>query len=497
MGEKKILIFIVALLLRLTERVIATCNQPSCNVLGSFSEHLEIYSGEKVIDSSDLALSEQRIWIVTTASVPWMTGTTINPLLRAAELTHNREKGAVTLVVPYVDPKGQRELFQKSEHSNYGFTEAEQEQMIREWLKEAGKVNAANRLRILFYPAYFNLKFWGIYPLDNIGKLLVHQGASKKDICILEEPERLSWSPAFAWTERFNHVLGVVHTNAPFILAEHVGTLLRTPIRACLTFPFMVACQACTHRIIKLSAILQTFASEKEIVCNVHGVRSNFFNHSSMPPSSMQGAYFIGKIQWEKGFSHLIRLFQRLQQLKLKLSGSSSSPSPVLHIYGNGPNRRAIEKTAQKEQLPFIFFDAIDHAKLKNYRVLVNPSVSEVLCTTVAEALAMGKWVVIARHPSNEFFYQFPSCLTFSCKDSREFAASIMYALRHDPPPLTEALRSQLSWKGATERLKVASLVRYKDLSRRREWKDSTCMALYVTIRPLINYLLKYHAIMP
>ncbi len=468
---------IIMVLLQLAERVITTCNPSSCDVLCDFSDHDEIYSGEKVIASSDLALSQQRIWIVTTASLPWLTGTAINPLLRAAELTNNREKGAVTLVVPYVEPKGQRELFQKSEDSHYGLTEAEQEQTIREWLKEGGKINASNRLQILFYPAYFHSKFDGIYPLNNISKLLVQHGASKKDICILEEPERLSLNPSHAWTEQFNYVLAVVHTNTALYGANVFGTLLKAPMHACLTFLFMIVCRASTHRIIKLSRTLQTFASEKEIVCNVHGVGSNFLNYSSMLPS-MQGAYFIGKCHWEKGFRYLFLLFKRSQKLKLKFSGSSSS-LPVIHIYGSGKDRSAIERAAQKEQLPFIFFDKVDHANLKNYRVLVNPSISEVLCTTVAEALAMGKWVVVARHPSNEYFYQFPSCLTFSSKDPKEFVASVMYALRHDPPPLPEALRSQLSWKDATERLKVASLVRYKDLSRRRGWKNSLCRALY------------------
>ncbi len=66
--------------------------------------------------------------------------------------------------------------------------------------------------------------------------------------------------------------------------------------------------------------------------------------------------------------------------------------------------------------------------------MFVNPSVSEVLCTTVAEALAMGKWVVIPSHPSNDFFMQFPNCLLYSTGD--EFAAAMHWALHNDPPSL-------------------------------------------------------------
>ena len=83
-------------------------------------------------------------------------------------------------------------------------------------------------------------------------------------------------------------------------------------------------------------------------------------------------------------------------------------------VYGSGAELGEIYDKAQELQLPVKFQPATDHATLSQYRLFVNPSVSEVLCTTIAEALAMGKWVVCARHPSNEFFYQVSGCVQLS-----------------------------------------------------------------------------------
>lgn len=82
--------------------------------------------------------------------------------------------------------------------------------------------------------------------------------------------------------------------------------------------------------------------------------------------------------------------------------------------------------------------------------MFLNPSTTDVVCTTTAEALAMGKIVVCADHPSNDFFKQFPNCRLY--KDSNEFVKATHMALADEPAPLTDNQRRELSWEAATER---------------------------------------------
>ncbi|MBA0805162.1 hypothetical protein Gohar_004702, partial [Gossypium harknessii] len=60
----------------------------------------------------------------------------------------------------------------------------------------------------------------------------------------------------------------------------------------------------------------------------------------------------------------------------------------------------------------------------------------DVVCTTTAEALAMGKIVICANHPSNDFFKQFSNCRTYD--DGNGFIEATRNA---EPAPLTDALR--------------------------------------------------------
>jgi hypothetical protein len=176
--------------------------------------------------SSDIA-NQRPVWIVTTAALPWMTGTAVNPLLRAAYLSQRyrqqrqqqqqaaeaeaaREtetgitvtKSLVTLVVPWLESADDRVALYGPDWQDS--TQPEQEKYIRQWLAvSAGlplEADPDTGLQIQFYPARYHAGLSSIFAMGDFCERLQvpeYDDSSANNnlsaVCILEEPEHLNY----------------------------------------------------------------------------------------------------------------------------------------------------------------------------------------------------------------------------------------------------------------------------------------------------------------
>ncbi|KAG8391784.1 hypothetical protein BUALT_Bualt01G0223000 [Buddleja alternifolia] len=388
---------------------------------------------------------KQHIAIFTTASLPWLTGTAVNPLFRAAYLAKDDER-KVTLVIPWLKLKDQQHVYPNNITFN---STLEQEKYVRQWLEQ--RTGLTSSFKIRFYPGRFSLHKRSIIALGDITEVIPDEEA---DVAVLEEPEHLTWyHHGKRWKIKFRLVIGVVHTNyLEYVRREKNGQLQAFILKYVNSWVVDIYC----HRVIRLSAATQDLP--RSVVCNVHGVNPRFLDIGMVKREQQhngsqaftKGAYYIGKMVWSKGYKELLKLLQDNQKELIGLE---------VDLYGSGEDSDQIEEAANKLDITVRVHPGRDHGDplFHDYKVFVNPSTTDVVCTTTAEALAMGKIVVCANHPSNDFFKQFPNCRTYD--DDKGFIKETFKALQDEPSPLTDAQMYELSWEAATERfLKSAQL---------------------------------------
>ncbi|GAB2217315.1 hypothetical protein Drorol1_Dr00000488 [Drosera rotundifolia] len=387
---------------------------------------------------------KQHIAIYTTASLPWMTGTAVNPLFRAAYLAKHAGR-KVTLVIPWLSLNDQELVYP----DKITFSSAsEHEAYVRHWLEE--RTGFACGFDIRFYPGKFALDARSIFPVGDITEIIPDEEA---DVAVLEEPEHLTWfHHGKRWKTKFRLVVGVVHTNYLEYIRREKNGMQANILKHVNNWVVSIYC----HKVIRLSGATQELP--RSVICNVHGVNPKFLEIGKKKkeelengdPAFTKGAYYIGKMVWNKGYRELLKLLKDHQK---DLAGLE------VDLYGKGEDSEEVKAASLKLDLAVRVHPGRDHADplFHDYKVFLNPSTTDVVCTTTAEALAMGKIVVCANHSSNEFFKQFPNCLIYN--DGIGFVTATRKALADQPAPLTDEQRHELSWEAATDRfLRVAGL---------------------------------------
>lgn len=299
--------------------------------------------------------------------------------------------------------------------------------------------------------------------------------------------------------------MGVIHTNYQAYARDHAPAgFLAAPLLAGVN---SLVVQANCHRVVKLSGVLQEFAPMSECIENVHGIRDAYLIEGERRRKSMAAtttgstkqrrAYFIGKLLWAKGFDQLLELEATFREragefFEIDIFGKGPDECEIKRAFSGGGtsgakdvSNRILDRlntwggdgssnNKRRSRLPVNFLGTFsDHSSLAGdaYSIFINPSLTEVLCTTTAEAIAMGKWAIVPSHPSNAFFVQFPNCLPY--RNRREFVSTLKYALNNDPPPLSSDLSQLLSWEVATTRCVKSAAISKRDAAR----KERLCKA--------------------
>mmetsp|Transcript_3216 Transcript_3216/g.4273 ORF Transcript_3216/g.4273 Transcript_3216/m.4273 type:complete len:1023 (+) Transcript_3216:214-3282(+) len=422
---------------------------------------------DEITLQSDLLRPGRSFYVVTTAAIPWFTGTAVNPLLRAAylcritreinekyemeQLEQQQEskevngtalnitatpaptstyqpKPRVTLVIPWLELEEDRlELY----GNQYNFsTPQEQETYIRKWLREDANmpIEADEKigLQIIFYPSRYHSGLKSIFAMGDIASLISSEkddddnnsniSNNNTDVCVLEEPEHLNWfrTPAatgnanildndeemdagptplcgnlymkrtwdesdeennkkepdkegnadksndacetdkkqheLGWAHKFKFVVGIIHTNYTAYMKQYgIGSsIIGAPAISAMS---KMVVRAYCHKVVRLSAVIPSYAKWKEVTCNVHGVRGDFLGSNEHDDQNQAETgkykdedkdnhyapiYFIGKLLWAKGFDKMLKIQEQFKD------SSDNEDYFAIDVYGGGPDEKAI-----------------------------------------------------------------------------------------------------------------------------------------------------------
>ncbi|MBS0638987.1 MAG: hypothetical protein JSS43_03895 [Proteobacteria bacterium] len=358
------------------------------------------------------------------SAIPNLTGTSVNPLLRAVYLI--AAGWSVTLYVPWFEPDDQLR-----EYGCRLINEEAQRHEIQAWLPESLR---CYQPKIVFYPARYGRRTMVPHPVTSLSHIL-----HSHDAVVFEELERHFLldghridTSAFRLKKRIPLIVSIMHTNQALFGSVRSGRWWRPLAHGATSLLVRAICH-CSYNVQSPAPMLRDHG---ESVVSLNGISDKYLTYR--PRASTSGAYFIGKLIPEKGLHNTFRL--------LRAAGATH-----LDVFGSGDLAYVRSLEAQYGVAAVLRGGtAAPWLALAPYRVFVNCSLSEVLCTTTAEALAMRKWVIVPRHPSNQIFAQFDNCLVYG--SDAEFLSCWHRAMANEPSD-DPKVAAQLSWAAATRRI--------------------------------------------
>lgn len=339
----------------------------------------------------------------------------MNPLLRASHLV--AEGLSVTVHCPYVPLSDQPHCFAERFQ-----TPALQTTWIASWLLEQG-IKTLPKIRC--YPARYRRSLSSIFPsrpiADNLGKGAV----------ILEDPLPLLLGQPFR-RSRYQRVIGIIHTNYQRCISSQFPGMMRPCIDGILRQRYRyMARHYCTH-LLQINTLIQgQFVETVPLI----GVNAAYFQ--ALNPKAL-GCYYMGKLEWEKGFKALI-------------DGLARSSVSEITIFGVGKDQAAIAQYAKQRGVVCDFQGVLTRPweRLQSYRLLINASRTDLWGSVSAEALAMQKQVLIPETPQSTCFSGYRNVRCYANNASFVSTLEAMLAT----PPVFDPNVERLRWEHCTARL--------------------------------------------
>jgi digalactosyldiacylglycerol synthase len=257
---------------------------------------------------------------------------------------------------------------------------------------------------IFFFKGIFSKTVFSIFIVED-----AFAAAPPARAILVQEPEHFGWIPTHSGKKRLkaHKSVGIVMTNYGSYI-RRPGRPDRAAFARIVEWRHKHLMRKHADVIVPLSPALDLKGVEDLVEWRqVTGVLQAFAEIPPVRPET-DGIYFLGRLTWDKGLQVVLDMAKRLDS--------------VIDIYGDGPDQTAIHTAATKQQAPvrFLGSSASPWQVLEGYRVFFNPSLSEVLCTTTAEALVAGRHVVLPNCPANQPFFDLPNVHVYETLEQAE-----------------------------------------------------------------------------